>query len=128
MTSSSPSDPAVTEQTVRLEIPAQPRYLSAARLVAASLGAEAGLTVDDLEDLRLGVDELLATLVDAANHGAIVRLGFVVNGRSVVVDGALVGDAAPVTADEMTRRIAAAVSDEYELGPSSFRLSKSASA
>lgn len=116
------------DQTVRLEIPALPRYLSAARLVAASLGAEAGLSVDDLEDLRLGVDELIATLIDASNDGAVVRLGFSVEGRSVVVDGVLHGDAAPVSADEMTRRIAAAVSDHYELGPTSFRLQKTASA
>jgi hypothetical protein len=119
---------SVAGGTVRLEIPAAPRYLSAARLVAASLGAEAGLSVDDLEDLRLGVDELLATLIEAGRGGAVVRLGFVQDGRSVLVEGELIGDAAPVTADEMTRRIAAAVADHYELGPSSFRLQKSASA
>jgi hypothetical protein len=119
---------SVAGGTVRLEIPAAPRYLSAARLVAASLGAEAGLSVDDLEDLRLGVDELLATLIEAGRGGAVVRLGFVQDGRTVLVEGELIGDAAPVTADEMTRRIAAAVADHYELGPSSFRLQKSASA
>jgi hypothetical protein len=119
---------SVAEGTVRLEIPASPRYLSAARLVAASLGAEVGLNVDDLEDLRLGVDELLATLIEAGRGGAVVRLGFVQDGRSVLVEGELIGDATPVVADEMTRRIAAAVADHYELGPSSFRLQKSASA
>ena len=104
---------SVADGTVRLEIPASPRYLSAARLVAASLGAEAGLSVDDLEDLRLGVDELLATLIEAGRGGAVVRLGFEQDGRSVLVEGVLIGDAAPVTADEMTRRIAAAVADHY---------------
>lgn len=123
-----PSQPDfAVDQTVRLEIPAAPRYLSAARLVAASLGAEAGLTIDDLEELRLGVDELLAALIEAGQDGAVVQLGFVVDHRRVVVDGVLVGEASPVVADEMTRRIAAAVSDQFELGPSSFRLAKTAS-
>ncbi len=126
MASPSQSESAV-DQTVRLEIPASPRYLSAARLVAASLGAEAGLSVDDLEDLRLGVDELLTTIIDASRDGAFVRLGFTLEGRSVIVEGELHGDADPVVADDMTRRIAAAVSDHYELGESSFRLQKSAS-
>lgn len=123
-----PSQPdSAVDQTVRLEIPASPRYLSAARLVAASLGAEAGLSVDDLEDLRLGVDELVTTLIDASRDGAVVRLGFTLDGSSVAVEGELQGDADPVVADDMTRRIAAAVSDHYELGESSFRLQKSAS-
>lgn len=123
-----PSQPdSAVDQTVRLEIPASPRYLSAARLVAASLGAEAGLSVDDLEDLRLGVDELVTTLIDASRDGAVVRLGFTLDGSSVAVEGELHGDADPVVADDMTRRIAAAVSDHYELGESSFRLQKSAS-
>ncbi len=126
MASPSQSESAV-DQTVRLEIPASPRYLSAARLVAASLGAEAGLSVDDLEDLRLGVDELLTTIIDASRDGAVVRLGFTLEGRGVVVEGEIQGEADPVVADDMTRRIAAAVSDHYELGPSSFRLQKSAS-
>jgi hypothetical protein len=116
------------DETVRLQIPAMPRYLSAARLVAASVGAEAGLTIDDLEDLRLGVDELVATLMDAGEDGTIVRLGFAVADEGIVVDGELVGSSTPVDADHMTRRIVAAVADRYELGPSSFRFYKSATA
>ena len=53
------------DQVVALGFPPSSRFLSAARLVATSLGADAGLTVDDLDDLRLGVNELVTTLRDA---------------------------------------------------------------
>ena len=118
--------PPADRDVVRLEIPAKPRYLAPARLVAAALGAEAGLTIDDLDDLRLGVDELLATLVEAAD-GAVVRVSFAAGHASIDVRGELHGPARPAEPDDMTRRIVAAVSDDYELGPSSFRLRKSAS-
>ena len=64
------SDPAgSTTGPVRLSLPASPRYLAAARVVAASLGAESGLSVDDLEDLRLGVNELVSVLVESGDAG-----------------------------------------------------------
>ena len=118
--------PPAFDGPVRLEFPASPRYLAAARLVAASLGAEAGLSIDDLDDLRLGVDELLATLVEVSD-GAVVRVSFRSEPHSIVVNGELDGPARPAEPDEMTRRIVAAVSDDFELGPSSFRLRKTAS-
>ena len=117
--------PPPIDHVVRLEIPAAARYLSSARLVAAALGAQAGLSVDDLDDLRLGVDELLAALVEAADS-AVVRVSFHSDRGAIVVHGELEGTARPVEPDDMTRRIIAAVSDDYELGPSSFRLHKTA--
>jgi len=113
---------------VRLEIPAAPQFLSTARLVAASVGADAGLSVDDLEDLRLGVDELVATLIERAADDARIRLDLTRTDGQVTVDGTLDGDAitdAP-NADGLTERIVAAVVDTYELGANSFRLQKAA--
>ena len=43
-------------------------------VVAASLGADAGLTVDEIEDLRLGVNEAVSVLADV-DATAGVRLG-----------------------------------------------------
>ncbi len=113
---------------MRLDIPAAPQFLSTARLVAASVGADAGLSVDDLEDLRLGVDELVAMLIERAAPDARIRLEVTVMDGQVAVDGALDSDAVPDAPppDALTERIVAAVADTYELGPNSFRLQKSA--
>lgn len=116
---------------VRLEVPPAARYLSAARLVAASMAADAGLTVDDLDDLRLGVDELVSALIagvpDGAAAGARITLEYVIDDRTVTVRGGVEGAEAAATPDALTDKILAAVADHYELGPSTFLISKSSS-
>jgi serine/threonine-protein kinase RsbW len=114
-----------SDQPVRLSLPSSSRYLAAARLVATSLGAESGLSVDDLDDLRLGVNELVSLLVDASADGGRVDLEFEVADGTITVRGALAGGmAAPVEADELTRRIVSAVVDHHHLDGSSFSLTK----
>ncbi len=123
-----PSPPApdpVLAQPVRLSVPASPRFLSAARVVAASLGAESGLSVDDLDDLRLGVNELVSLLVESAPPAARVELEFDVHDGAIIVRGMLDGAvAAPIEVDELTRRIVEAVVDDHELDGTSFSLTK----
>ena len=76
------------QPVVRLSLPASPRFLAAARVVAASLGAESGLSVDDLEDLRLGVNELVSLLVEARGARRRVDLEFERRRRRITVSGA----------------------------------------
>lgn len=117
--------------TVRLEVPPAARYLSAARLVAASMAADVGLSVDDLDDLRLGVDELMSALIAGIaagdSDGARIALEYVADDRSVTVRGGVEGAVANAVPDSLTARILSAVADRYELGPSSFLISKSSS-
>jgi anti-sigma regulatory factor (Ser/Thr protein kinase) len=114
-------------QPVRLSIPADPRFLSAARVVAASLGAESGLSVDDLEDLRLGVNELVSCLIDAAAGDGRIDLELDSVEGSVTVRGEIQGDGGPAVADELTVRILQAVSDHHALNGTSFTLTKASS-
>jgi serine/threonine-protein kinase RsbW len=48
---------------VRVEVPADVVYVSTVRLTAAGLAARCELTIDDIEDLRLAVDEACALLL-----------------------------------------------------------------
>ncbi|HET9772294.1 MAG TPA: hypothetical protein VFS16_15475, partial [Acidimicrobiia bacterium] len=43
---------------VRLVVPASPEYLRLVRLTAAGLASRLGFTFDEVEDLRIAVDEL----------------------------------------------------------------------
>ena len=107
-------------------MPASPRFLAAARVVAASLGAEAGLSVDDLDDLRLGVNELVSLLVEAAASRGPRRPR--VRGRRTCASrcaAALEGDGRRrCEIDELTRRIVEAVVDHHELDGTSFSLTQ----
>ena len=112
---------------VRLSLPASPRFLAAARVVATSLGAESGLSIDDLEDLRLGVNELVSVLVEAGGDGR-VELEFDVEESSITVRGERSGASdVRVEVDELTARIVEAVADHHEIDGSSFSLTKASS-
>lgn len=54
------------QHPVRLTVPAAPSSVRLARLVAAGVAADAGLSIDDTEDLRIAVSELVALLIEGA--------------------------------------------------------------
>src|SRR5215207_7661688 len=67
-----PSD-RITAPTdvVEVILPLEHRHASTVRVIAAALGADAGFDVDEIDDLRLGVDEAVAAIVAASpDHSA----------------------------------------------------------
>jgi len=57
-------------------VPADVVYVSTLRLTAASLAARCELTIDDIEDLRLAVDEACALLLPHASPGSSLEARF----------------------------------------------------
>ena len=51
---------------VELKIPCDPQYISVVRLVVAGVGARAGLTVDDIDDMKVAVSEACTNTIDHA--------------------------------------------------------------
>ena len=91
---------------VLLTAPAERSSVRLARLVAAGVGAEAGLSIDDTEDLRIAVSELVALLVDGADDPPqSIVVTYRARPGEVVVDGAR---ESATTGDE---RVGAAVDD-----------------
>jgi serine/threonine-protein kinase RsbW len=65
---SEPNRPAeFAVDVVEMRVPADVAYVAALRLTAASLAAHCDLTIDDIEDLRLAVDEACALLLPHAS-------------------------------------------------------------
>ena len=60
-------------------VPLRTRYASTVRMIAASLGAEAGFTVDEIDDLRLALDEVFSMLAER-HSGDRVRTTFRLDG------------------------------------------------
>lgn len=116
---------------VELDLPLAHRHASTVRVVAASLGADAGLTVDEIEDLRLGVNEAVSVLADVDPvDGARLRVrieivgqGMTVTARRTGIDQALSID----DIDELAVRILRAVVDEFRVdGDGAFVVVKNA--
>jgi serine/threonine-protein kinase RsbW len=61
---------------VTLTVPAESIYLSVVRTAAAGLGARLDFTLDDIEDLRIAVDEACALLLKQARSDTRVRCEF----------------------------------------------------
>lgn len=78
---------------VDVSTPADVVYVSTLRLTAASLASRCELTIDDIEDLRLAVDEACALLLPHASTES--QLG----ARFHLFPGKLVVDASVTTAE-----------------------------
>jgi serine/threonine-protein kinase RsbW len=74
MTSSDTRSP--DGDAVEVRIPSDVLYVSTLRLTAASLAARCDLTIDDIEDLRLAVDEACALLLPHASAGSTLDARF----------------------------------------------------
>jgi len=61
---------------VEVRVPADGAYVATLRLTSASLAARCDLTIDDIEDLRLAVDEACALLLPHAQAGSTMQARF----------------------------------------------------
>ena len=67
-------DPGIPSGTtgpdvVELELPADPAYLGVVRTACAGLGARLDLTLDEIEDLRIAVDEACTLVLPGQSSG-----------------------------------------------------------
>lgn len=102
---------------VRLTIPGAPEFLRLARLAAADAGSRAGLTYEEIEDLRIGVDELCHSVM-RPDGGGEVTIAFRLLDEGIVVEGggpSLDPGHEPKPSD-LSRTIVAAVVDDHDLG------------
>jgi serine/threonine-protein kinase RsbW len=116
---------------VRLVVPAAPEFLRISRIMAAGVASRGGFTLDEVEDLRIAIDELCFSLVGSHGRTGTVSVRYllgpgqlVVEGRGRFTDG--LGNEPVVSV--LSHQILAAVVDECELsegdlGPA-FRLVK----
>ena len=104
---------ATTTGEIRLEIPAAPEYLRLARLAVADVGARAGWSYEDIDDLRIAVSEL-CSVVSVHPEGA-VTLTFRVEEGCLTVEGESRTGSTEITPNELSEAIVAAVTDEHLL-------------
>jgi serine/threonine-protein kinase RsbW len=107
-------------------VPLRTRYASTVRMIAASLGAEAGFTVDEIDDLRLALDEVFSLLAER-HVGDRVRTRFRLDGHQLVAGLTLESGSVDVEPDELATNILRSVVDEYEFTNSGVTLTKRAS-
>lgn len=120
-----PLDPPGAERTddeqpelVELSLPVRADLIGLARFAAATIASRADFDIEEIEDLRLAVDELCVAILDGATDGRL-ELRFVREGDEVEVGCVFVPGPgrAEVTAapprHELSDRIVEALVDEH---------------
>jgi serine/threonine-protein kinase RsbW len=120
---------ASSVEVVELDLPLSTRHASTARVVAASLAADAGFTVDEIDDLRLGLNEAVSVVADAATdeHSRLV-LRFEVDGTRITIEASRRGTVTVTPTDgpdELAQRILGVVVDTFAYDGERFVITKS---
>ena len=74
-----------SKDIVVLRLPAQGAYLSVLRTATASLASRLDFTIDEIEDLRIAVDEACAMLLTQALAGADLECCFELSAEAIAV-------------------------------------------
>jgi len=103
--------------SVELSIPVDADLVVLARLAAATLASRAGFWVEDIEDLRLAVEELCLSLVGGREDGRL-HLRYECEGDAIEVacwyeDDHTASSARRAAADDLSLKILDALVDEH---------------
>ena len=119
-------------ETVWIKIPASPAYLGVVRLVAAGLASRLEFTIDEIEDLKIAVDELSAYLTGSQGREGDLEVRFEVATKQIQITGTGVfaaGQRIRTDLTEFSQMILETVVDSASLeqanGTPSFTLVKS---
>ncbi|MER7504041.1 anti-sigma factor [Nonomuraea pusilla] len=100
---------------VSIRLPAASAYLSVLRTATAGLAARLDFTLDEIEDLRIAVDEACAMLLSEAVPGTDLVAEFELTGQEmqVRVEVATVGSSAPKR-DDFAWMVLTALADDVD--------------
>ena len=75
------------EDEVRLVVPAKPEFLGLVRVTVAGLASRLGFTFDQIEDLRLAIDEMCFGLTGTKGRDGTLGVRFVLSDEGLTVHG-----------------------------------------
>jgi serine/threonine-protein kinase RsbW len=117
---------SVDDDHFEVIVPLRTRYASTIRMIAASLGAEAGFTVDEIDDVRLALDEVFSMLAER-HVGQRVRTRFRLDDTQLIAVLTLESGPIDVEPDELAANILRSVVDHYSFTHEGVTMSKRAS-
>ena len=106
--------------TVTVRMPADGAYLSVLRTATAGLAARMDFTLDDIEDLRIAVDEACAMLLSQAVPGSSLECSFALSPEDMTITVSVLSlSPRPPSADTFAWTVLSALagSVEAQVGP-----------
>ena len=111
---------SLEEKTVRLSLPAEASFARSVRMMAANLAVVCGMSVDDVEDIRMAAEE--GFVFSCATSPSACDIAFTLSDEGISMDFSL-GEADCEEGDEETESLdlaellLSAVCDSYEVSP-----------
>lgn len=102
-----------TDDSIEIVVPLRTEHAATLRVIVASLGSDNGLSVDEIDDLKLAVSEVFTVLID--DEGGRARVRYSVQNGSITIefDG---GNAGPdIELDVLATTILSSVVDEHHV-------------
>ena len=122
------------EDEVRLAVPATAEFLRLGRVTASGLASRLGFTYDEIDDLRLAIDELCSSLIAHGSGEGTVELRYGVSHDALRVSGVATFADTTIKAqiNEWSTKILDALVDEHSIvesdrGPSFLLVKRRAS-
>jgi serine/threonine-protein kinase RsbW len=111
-------------EQVLLTLPTTPHLLRVARLTAAGLAGRLGFSFDEIEDVKIAVDELCFALVGSRGRPGSLALTYTLDVSSLVIEGTATYEGTPpeLAPSELSSQILAAVVNDHELHADGDRL------
>lgn len=116
---------------IRLAVPATPEFLRLARVAASGVASRLGFTYDDVDDLRLAIDEVCFALTGGRGREGWLLTSYAASGDALEVraTASFAGNGPTPELSELSEAILDALVDEHELyrdesGSPSLRLLK----
>jgi len=117
-------DGQLTDDEVRLSLPAEPEFARLARLTVGGLATRVGFDYDEVEDLRIAVSEACSLLIGPERSAGTVTLVFQLRADGMQIDVTGGRRPVPIPADPLSGQILGAVVDRHDVGPDGVRLYK----
>ncbi len=119
------------DNAVDVILPLDTHYIATLRLLTASLAADAGFSVDEIDDVRLAISEIWSIMADSATDGRVAAT-FTNQSNTLAVTMRLLPEntdssaTSPLTLDELGRSILESVVDSYVISGCNVTITKRA--
>ncbi len=113
---------------IQLELPAIPEYGRVARIAASHLALRQGFSLDEIDDLRLVMDEAAVMLLDPGLGGDRLDITYAIDDDTVSVDLRVISEfdrSIPLERVERFGALVGELTDSYSIDRAARRLSLS---
>lgn len=120
------ADTAQTSRADRIDVavPLRVEFASTLRTLAASVGADAGFSIDELDDLRLALSEIFSVLAEVGPADGRAEVSIELAPGELFVSIRTDQDDVAYELDELAASILRSVTDSHEVTSNAFTFSK----